>query len=122
MTHGSPRARLGPTSQYLAGRASTGEAVTGRGDLVADVAAGRQRLDSVKDADLPDALRPMKPSERQAAIDKQMAERKALNAHLTELVRKRDQYVLDKRNTMPAKTADSFDRAVADTLKAQIKR
>jgi hypothetical protein len=30
--------------------------------------------------------------------------------------------VLDKRNTAPAKTGDSFDRAVAETLKAQIKR
>jgi hypothetical protein len=102
--------------------AKTGEAVTGRGDLVADVTAGRQRLDSLKDDDLPDALRPMKPAERQAAIDKQMTERRELNAHLSELVRKRDQYVLDKRNTAPAKTGDSFDRAVAETLKAQIKR
>jgi von Willebrand factor type A domain-containing protein len=102
--------------------AKTGEAVTGRGDLVADVAAGRQRLETVKEDELPDALRPMKPAERQAAIDTQMAERKALNAQLTELVRKRDQYVQEKRQTAPVRTADSFDRAVADTLKAQIKR
>ena len=102
--------------------ASTGEAVTGRGDLVADVAAGRQRLEGVKDDELPDAMRTMKPAERQAAIDKQTAERKSLNAHLTDLVRKRDQYVMEKRNAAPVKTADSFDRAVAETLKAQIKR
>ena len=76
----------------------------------------------MKDDELPDAMRTMKPAERQAAIDKQTAERKSLNARLTELVRKRDQYVLEKRNTAPAKTADSFDRAVAETLKAQIKR
>ena len=102
--------------------ASTGEAVTGRGDLVADVTAGRQRLEGVKDDELPDAMRAMKPAERQAAVDKQTAERKSLNARLTDLVRKRDQYVMEKRNTAPVKTADSFDRAVAETLKAQIKR
>jgi hypothetical protein len=97
-------------------------AITGRGDLVTDVASGQQKLDRLKEEDLPAMLRPLKPDERQAAIDKQMAERKALNARMVELVRKRDQYVTEKRKAAPVKTADSFDRAVADTLKAQIRR
>jgi hypothetical protein len=116
-----------PVASEMAGylnrrAASTGEAVTGRGDLVADVTAGRQKLDAVTDDDLPDNLRAMKPAERQAAIDKQMTERKALNAQLTELVKKRDQYTAEKRKASPAKPADSFDRAVAETLRAQVKR
>jgi hypothetical protein len=97
-----------------------GLAVTGRGDLVADVASGQQRLDGVKDDDLPDALRAMKPEQRQAAIDKNMAERKTLNSRMSELVKKRDAYVMELRGKAP-KPADSFDRAVADTLKAQIR-
>ena len=96
--------------------------MTGRGDLVADVSAGRQKLDAVKDEDLPDTLRAMKPAERQAAIDKNLAERKDLNARLSALVKKRDAYALEQRKNAPAKPADSFDRAVAETLKAQIKR
>src|SRR3954464_13451656 len=41
-------------ASYLNKRArSTSEAVTGGGDLVSDVAAGRQKLDAVKDDDLP---------------------------------------------------------------------
>jgi hypothetical protein len=104
------------------GAAQYGEAVTGRGDLVADVSAGRPKLDAVKDEDLPDTLRAMKPAERQAAIDKNLAERKDLNARLSALVKKRDAYALEQRKNAPAKTADSFDRAVAETLKAQIKR
>jgi hypothetical protein len=109
---------------YLSKRGATqyGEAVTGRGDLVADVVAGRQKLDGVKDEDLPDSLRAMKPAERQAAIDKNQAERKVLNARLSELVKKRDAYALEQRKNAPARPADSFDRAVAETLKAQIKR
>ena len=51
-----------------------------------------------------------------------MAERKALNARMAELVKKRDAYVAEQRKNAPAKPADSFDRAVAETLKAQIKR
>ncbi len=52
----------------------TSEAVTGDGDLVADVAAGRGRsIAKVKDEDLPDNLRAMKPEARAAEIDKQIA-------------------------------------------------
>jgi hypothetical protein len=102
--------------------ARSGAAVTGRGDLVTDVTSGAQKLDSVKDEDLPDALRAMKPEERQAAIDKNLTERKGLSDRMAELVRKRDRYVSEQRKAAPVKPADSFDRAVADTLRAQIKR
>jgi len=119
----APRSAASEMASYLNKSAKrTGEAVTGRGDLVSDVASGRQRLDSVKDEDLPDNLRPLKPEQRQAAIDKNVAERKTLNDRLAEVVKKRDAYVAEQRKNGPAKVADSFDRAVADTLKAQIKR
>jgi hypothetical protein len=99
-----------------------GEAITGDGDLVADVAAGRQALSAVKDDELPDALRAMKPEERQAAIAKQTAERSVLSERMTALVKKRDAFVTEQQKKQPVKTADSFDRAVQSTLKAQIKR
>ena len=102
--------------------ARSGAAMTGRGDLVADVAAGQQKLDGVKDEDLPDTLRAMKPAERQASIDKNLSERNTLNARLAELVKKRDAHVFEQRKSAKASPADSFDRAVAETLKAQIKR
>ena len=69
-----------------------------------------------------DGLRGLKPAERQAAIDKQMAERKALNERMTALVAKRDQYVAEQRKKTPARAGDSFDRVVEETLRAQIKR
>jgi hypothetical protein len=99
-----------------------GEAVTGGGDLVADVVAGRQKLSAVKDDDLPDDMRALKPSERQAQVDKQIAARSSLNVSMIELVKKRDRYVEEQRRNAPTKTADSFDRAVAETLRAQVKR
>jgi hypothetical protein len=103
--------------------ASTGgEAITGRGDLVADVAAGRQQLSAVKDEELPELIRKMSAAERQAYMDRQMASRKALTERLDELVRKRDAYARDQRSRLPPRTADSFDRAVEETLRAQIRR
>ena len=77
----------------------------------------------MKDDDLPDALRPMNPAQRQAEIDKQMTERKSLNdAHVgageeARRVRRRAAQEGSRRST-----ADSFDRVVEETLRAQIKR
>ncbi len=102
---------------------SSAEAITGGGDLVADVAAGRQQLNAVKEEELPDALRPMKPEARQEAIAQRMSERGTLNQRMTELVKKRDAFLAEKQKVASAaKPGDSFDRAVQNTLRAQIKR
>ncbi len=103
-------------------RAGGTQAITGRGDLVADVSSSQQKLSAVKDEELPDNLRSMSTQERQRFIDKQMAERKLLNARMSELVKKRDHFAADRRKASPAKPGDSFDRAVEETLRAQIKR
>jgi hypothetical protein len=123
----APRSSASEMASYLnksAARPGVGSAqvMTGDGDLVADVAAGRQKLSSVKDEELPDTLRKLAPAQRQDAIDKNMGERKALTTQMAELVKKRDQYVLEQRKKAPQRTADSFDRAVETTLRAQVKR
>lgn len=108
-------------ASYLSKRAvTTSEAVTGGGDLVSDVAAGRRQLGSVKDDELPETLRALPPEQRAAELDKQMTQRKALNAKLAALVAKRDRYVAEQRGKAAPKTS-SFDRAVEETLKAQIR-
>lgn len=98
-----------------------GEAITGNGDLVADIAAGRQKLASVKDDELPDTVRGLSAAERQSLIDKQQAARKALNERMAKLVRQRDAHALEQAKKAPKPAADSFDRTVAETLKAQVK-
>ncbi len=96
--------------------------MTGDGDLVSAVASGRATVASVKDDELPDALRKLTPEQRKAEIDKQTQARKSANEKLAALVQKRDAFVADrKRSTAPARTS-SFDRAVEDTLRAQTKR
>ena len=109
---------------YLSRNAAknSGEAITGAGDLVGDVKAGRQKLGSLKDEDLPDNLRKMDDAERQQFIDKQMVERKALNERMATLVKQRDGYVLEQAKKSPVRPADSFDRAVAETLRTQVQR
>jgi len=111
----------GYMAKTRAGQANT-DAITGGGDLLADVNAGRKPLSSVKDEELPDDLRRMSPTERQAHIDRQASERAALNGRMTDLVNKRDAYVAEQRKKAPARSGDSFDRAVEKTLRTQIAR
>ena len=121
----APRSAASEMAGYLhrnAARSAGADAITGRGDLVADVKAGRQKLATVKDDDLPDAVRALSPQQRQALIDKQLAERKQLNGRLAELLKKRDNYVANARKNAPRPKADSFDRAIEETLRVQIKR
>lgn len=110
-------------ASYLNKRSKvSSEAVTGDGDLVSAVASGRATLGSIKDDELPDEMRKLSPEQRKAELDRQTGERKALNEKLATLVQKRDAFVAEKkRNTSPAKVS-SFDRAVEDTLKVQLKR
>jgi hypothetical protein len=118
----TPRARTQASemASYLNKRARvSSEAVTGDGDLVSDVAAGRQKLAAVKDDELPDNLRALKPEQRMDELDKQ--QRNTLNQKLSALVAKRDKFVAEQRDKAPPK-ASSFDRVAEDTLKAQIKR
>jgi Mg-chelatase subunit ChlD len=121
----APSAVATEMSGYLAKRAArpgqAAEAVTGDGDLVGDIAAGRRALPSVPEAELPDTLRRMPASERQAFVDRQLAERRGLNERLAGLVRQRDRHVADARAKAPRPAADSFDRAVEKTLRQQIK-
>ena len=100
---------------------TSGEAITGAGDLVADVKAGRQKLDAVKDAELPDNVRKLSRAERQDYLEKQIVVRNSLNERMATLVKQRDAYLLEQAKKSPAKLADSFDRAVAETLRAQVK-
>jgi hypothetical protein len=120
----APRAVATEMAGYLSRNAAktSGEAITGNGDLVADIKAGRQKLAAVKDADLPDSLRNIPANERQALLDKQMAKRNALNERMAALVKQRDGYVREQAAKAPSPVSDSFDRAIADTLSVQVKR
>jgi hypothetical protein len=115
-------AQASEMASYLNKRSkATSEAITGGGDLVADVSARRSSVSAIKEEELPDNLRAMKPEQRAEEVDRQMTQRKALNEKLAALVAKRDKYVAEQRSKAPPK-ASSFDRVVEDTLKAQIKR
>jgi aminopeptidase N len=98
------------------------EAVTGGGDLVEAAKTGRVKIEEVSDDDLPDAMRAMPKASRAAEVEKQAARRAELNRQLADLVRQRDAHLKQVAATSPRGRVDSFDRAVEDTLKAQIRK
>ena len=71
------------------------------------VSTGRSSFSAIKDEDLPDNLRAMKPEQRAEEVNKQMSQRKALNEKLAALVAKRDKDVADQRSKAPPKASSS---------------
>ncbi len=116
------RLRHGGLSQQARGAAAA-KPSPARGDLVADVAAGRQKLSAVKDEDLPDASARAEAdrARRRWSTSRAPRARRSTNAWPS-WSRSATSYVAEQRKNAPAKTADSFDRAVEETLQAQIKR
>lgn len=88
-------------------------------DLVQEVAKGNTSLAKVAEAELPEALAKLKPEERQAKLDQMIQERKALQAKIIEVSKKRDAYLAQQAS----KTAggNGFDAKVAQALAKQIK-
>jgi hypothetical protein len=91
----------------------------GTQELVDDVASGRVQLDAIKEEELPDELKPMKQSERQAHVAAQGARRKALQQQIEDLAGKRQRYIEEKVKREGQKGADSLDAQLYRCIQAQ---
>jgi Mg-chelatase subunit ChlD len=109
-------------SKYYSKRASKKEVITGGGDLIADIANKAIELERVKDEELPEVLRGKSKEEIQSWIGAKLAERQKLEAQMSALISKRDAFVVNEQEKIAKPDArDSFDKAVEDTLKEQLK-
>jgi len=91
----------------------------GSQELVDDVASGRVKLDAVKEDELPDELKAMNPSERQAHVAAQGAKRQALQQQIEELAGQRQRYIIDKVKMEGQKGAASLDTQIYQCIQAQ---
>jgi Mg-chelatase subunit ChlD len=107
-------------SKYYAKRAKK-EVVTGGGDLLSDVRNGAVTLDAVPEKELPDELQGLSLEKRKEWVNERLAARQALEKKMEELVAKRDAFVNEeRRKSAETVEADSFDRAVEETIKVQL--
>lgn len=108
-------------SRYYSKKGGVKEVVTGGGDLIADIKNGSQQLDTIKDEELPDDMKGKSSVEKKALLDKQTQERTQLEEKMAELVKSRDDFVAKKQSEEAPANEDSFDKAVEETLRNQLK-
>lgn len=89
-------------------------------DLVQKAEVSGSALARVSEAELPDSLRKLAPAQRQAALDKKVAERKALKEQIVALSKQRDNYLAAQRAKAGTRTS-GLDAAVSAALAKQIK-
>jgi hypothetical protein len=89
-------------------------------DLLQKAESGGIALPQIAEAELPDALRSLAPAQRQAALDKAVAERKALREQIVAVSKQREQYLAEQRRKSSGGKG-GFDAAVSNALARQIK-
>ncbi|MGJ3241730.1 MAG: vWA domain-containing protein [Opitutales bacterium] len=93
--------------------------VTGSGDLIADLNAGRIDLDAVKDSDLDSHLQGLSQKAFERALEAKRQQRRHLQARLDRLLEKRAAHLREAAESAPAE-APAFDREVVGLVEAQI--
>ena len=89
-------------------------------DLVQKAEARDVDLPKIAEAQLPDALRRLEPAQRQAALDKAVAERKALRERIVALSKQRDAFLAEQQRRK-AGPKTGFDAAISEALARQVK-
>jgi Mg-chelatase subunit ChlD len=89
-------------------------------DLVQKAESGGIALPQIAEAELPDALRSLAPAQRQAALDKAVAQRKGLRDQIVAVSKQREQYLAEQRRKSSGGKG-GFDAAVSNALARQIK-
>jgi hypothetical protein len=121
----APSASIAAEMSSFVNKSGKGKAaVTGAGDMVADIAEGRVNLADIPKQELPAPLQNMAAEDKKAYLAARGEERDQLSRQLAEKIRQRDAWLRDDAaRTMGEKgKGDSFDQAVSRALEAQIGR
>ena len=88
------------------------------GDLLQSLDDGSVRLDSLKDAELPDDLRKLSPAARKVEISRRLQTRRGMRAQILSLSRKRDAYLAGMANR--GHKSGGLDAAVTAALRKEL--
>ena len=92
------------------------------GDLLQNIENGSVKLESVAEADLPEDLKKLSPSERKQEVDKRLAERKEIRNQIMALSKQRTDYIAAQQKKQAGSGQNSFDVAVSAALKQQLEK
>ena len=80
------------------------------------------KLEDLKEEELPDELKKMKPEDRKAYIDGMIAKRKELQAQIKEVSDARSAYIAEERKKLAADMDNTLDAAVIDAVRVQAEK
>jgi hypothetical protein len=78
-----------------------------------------KKLEDVKEEDLPEELKKLKPEERKAFVEAKAKERADLQAKIKSLSQAREQHVTAELQKMRAGGANTLDKAIIDAVRTQ---
>lgn len=78
-----------------------------------------KKLEDVKEEDLPDELKKLKPEERKVYVEKKAADRKLLQEKIKELSGARDKHVDEELKKVRASAVNTLDRAIIEGVRKQ---
>ena len=104
-------------ARYKAGEAGA-DSLTGRQELVRDIADGKANLADLDDNELPEIMQKMTPEEREAYVKTQQAKRDQLRRQITEIDGRRQAFLKDAL----AEHSAGFDQKVMVALRKQAAR
>lgn len=90
-----------------------------RWDLVDACKDKNFKLEELKENDLPEEMRKLKPAERRAYVEKKAAERKKISEELLALTKQRETYVSAKRKELSKDGKDTLGSAVTKAVRVQ---
>jgi alanine dehydrogenase len=108
------------TSKFVSKQSGGKGVITGGDDLVEAVNNKSVKLADIPAAELPENMRKMTTEEKEAFVAARIKTRERLSKELAEAINKRDLFIAAAEEKEKPK-GDSFDRAVARTLKSQVK-
>ena len=116
----APAASSADRLAYLA--KTSGRVNAGREDLVDAVKEGRVELDKLTKDQLPVALQPLTPAERDEHVKQKLEQRSRLQAKVNALAQQRDAWVAaEQKRLAAAGKGDGFDQQVLEAIRAQAK-
>ena len=96
------------------------EVISGGGDLTGLLANNKMKLKDVDEKKLPEKIRKMKPKEREVYFAKQIADRKKVQAELNVLLKKRSEFIMEKKAELKkVGKGDGFDEQVNGFIREQ---
>jgi hypothetical protein len=91
-------------------------------DLLDAVKEGKVKLEEMKEDELPDDMKKLKPEEREAYLAEKEKERADIQARIKELSKERDAYLVEARKKAVETGAETLDTAIIKTVRDQAER